>query len=201
MQIKHLARLFVTAAFAVVMTGTCTMAQSDFNYDQQSWSNLSTAEQEEVLANIKFEMLHERNDSLQQTLDELKSFRAVRTELSTNNMLKIPMRTGKLEVSALFKKARGEILVCTPTKIEAVLDTYRLVATADPQNPGKVLASFAGNDPNIPAEPVTGTIKSDGTTARITAGADWIELTWSGKNSYTCRTNKVPVKITARFID
>ncbi len=111
------------------------------------------------------------------------------------------MRTGKLEISAMFQKVTGEITVCSDTRIEGVLDNYSMVATVDPADPTKVLASFGGNHPKIPTEPVTGSIESDGKTARITAGDNWFELTWSENNTYTCQTSKIPIKITARYID
>lgn len=171
------------------------------DYDLATWLSLSAADQELVIENLRFEMLHERKAELQGKIDELTSYRAVKAQLTTDNLLKIPLRAGKLEVKALFKKARGEIRVCSKTKIEAVLDTYKLVVVVDPASPNKILASFAGDDPNLPAQPVAGTMVSNGKTARITAGADWVELTYEGNNSYTCRTNKVPVKISARFID
>lgn len=197
---RNFRRLVLIALFCFI--AGAGMAQSDYNFDRQSWSNLTAIEQQKVIENLKFDMLHERNDELQKNIDELISFnRSNRAQLTTANLLKIPLRTGKLEVKAFFKKAKGEIRVCTPTRIEAVLDTYRLVATADPANPGKVFATLTGDDPNIPAEPVVGTITTNGKTAKITAGSDWIELTYEGKNSYTCRTNKVPVKISAKFID
>ncbi|MFZ5953251.1 MAG: hypothetical protein ACOYXC_21280 [Candidatus Rifleibacteriota bacterium] len=181
---------FVSGAFAQVP-----------DYDEAGWLELSAADQEKVIENLRFEMLHERKADLQNKIDELTSYRAVRTPLTSDNLLKIPLRAGKLEVKALFKKAKGEIRVCNKTRIEAVLDTYRLVAVVDPAKPDKILASFAGDDPNLPAQPVAGTVVSNGKTARITAGADWVELTYEGNNSYSCRTNKVPVKISAKFID
>ncbi|MEW6710275.1 MAG: hypothetical protein AB1403_10675 [Candidatus Riflebacteria bacterium] len=171
------------------------------DYDEAGWLALSAADQEKVIENLRFEMLHERKADLQSKIDELTSYRAARVALTADNLLKIPLRAGKLEVKALFKKAKGEIRVCTKTRIEAVLDTYRLVAVVDPAKPDKILASFAGDDPNLPAQPVAGTVVSNGKTARITAGADWVELTYEGNNSYSCRTNKVPVKISAKFID
>lgn len=201
MKLTHLAKYFTLAAFALIFAGSTVFAQSNFNYDQDSWNNLSTVEQEKVLENIRFEMLHERNESLQNTLDQLKSYKAVRATLSSDNMLKIPLKTGKLELKAMFQKAKGEITVCRPDRIEAVLDSYRLVAFLDPKDPTKVLASVTGNDPSLPAAPVSGSIKSDGTTAKVTAGADWIEFTYTGNNSYVCRTNKVPVKISGKFVD
>ncbi|HAE38043.1 MAG TPA: hypothetical protein DCG57_05310 [Candidatus Riflebacteria bacterium] len=194
-------KLLIISLLAVVSASTAAYSQDQFDCDQQNWNRLTTSEQEILLENLRFEMLHERKPDLQNTINELQSLRTERVALNSNNILKIPLRTGKLEVKALFKKARGEIICCTSEKVEAVLDTYRVTAVVDPNNPGKVLASFAGNDPNIPSAPISGSVKSDGKTARITAGADWIELTYTGNNSYSCRTNKVPVKITATFID
>jgi len=194
-------KLFLLSLLAVISTSTAVYSKPLPDFDQQNWNRLTTSEQEKILENLRFDMLHERNLAIQNTIKELHSLRAVRTELNSNNILRIPLRTGKLEVKALFKKARGEIIYCNGEKLEAVLDTYRLIAIVDPNNPSKVLASFAGDNPNIPSEPISGSVKSDGKTARITVGADWIELTYVGKNSYSCRTNKVPVKITAKFID
>ncbi len=189
----------VLVSFIMPVSVYCAMPAS--NYDTDSWVKLSISEQEKVLENLRFEMLHERNNNIQSVIDQLQSIRSVRTELSSNNLLGIPLKAGNLELKALFKKARGQILVCTAQKIEAVLDSYKLVAQIDPSNPAKVIATITDDDPQTPAEPVTAKIATSGKTARVTAGADWIEFTYEGNGSYTCRTNKVPVKITARFID
>ncbi|HNV73003.1 MAG TPA: hypothetical protein PKO06_25060, partial [Candidatus Ozemobacteraceae bacterium] len=102
----------------------------------------------------------------------------------------------------LFKKMRGAIIVCAPTRFEATLDTYRMVVVPHPTNPKKVLSSFSGDDPQVPQQPIGAVITTNGTTAKI-IGDDGttVEVTYNGGVSYTFVSNKLPVKVSAKYVD
>ncbi|NLI78940.1 MAG: hypothetical protein GX442_21175 [Candidatus Riflebacteria bacterium] len=153
---------------------------------------------------LRFSAMHQPAAGLRAPLEALGT--AARTgairggPLTTANMLKIPLRTGRLEVTWLFKKYRGEILVCTPQQFSAVLDQYSIDVVPDPAHPGKVLAKLMG-DPQAPASPVRATITSDGTTAQIVAeDGTTVTVVHVGKGVYKFSSSKLPVTLTGRFI-
>lgn len=165
------------------------------------WDSLTAPERETALEKARFEALHEKRSGL---LSELQTLNAVRApgSLTSDNMLRIPLRKGVLELKALFKKMRGEITVCAPTRFEATLDTYRMVVVPHPTDPKKVLSSFSGNDPQVPQQPIGAVITSNGTTAKI-FGEDGttVEVTHTGNGTYKFVSNKLPVTVSARYID
>ncbi len=165
------------------------------------WNSLTAAERQDALEKARFDALHEKNGGLWSELQTLNALRAP-GNLNTNNMLRIPLRKGVLELKALFKKMRGEITVCTPTRFEATLDTYRMVVIPHPTDPKKVLSSFSGNDPQVPQQPIGAVITSNGTTAKI-FGEDGttVEVTHTGNGTYKFVSNKLPVTVSARYID
>ena len=165
------------------------------------WQNLDPAEREAALERARFDALHDGAADYLSQIQMLKQTRAPGA-LNSNNMLGIPLRVGTLELKALFKKMRGAIVVCTPTRFEATLDTYRMVVVPHPTDPKKVLSSFSGNDPQVPQQPIGAVITTNGTSAKI-AGDDGtiVEVTHTGNGSYKFHSNKLPVSVFAKYID
>ena len=190
--------------FSLLITGTA-FAAPDFpsaGFDEAVWRSLSISDRQEAMAKVRFDLLQERRPELKNTLDAMRAFRDTRIPLSSDNMLKIPLRPGRLEVSAMFKKAEGEIVQCDMQKFVGVFDVYRMEVVPDPVRPGQVLARISGgNNPNVPTTPVPAQISTDGRTAKITVGADWLSITSDGGESYKIKTNRVPVTIKAKYID
>lgn len=160
---------------------------------------------------LRFAMVHQPSLDLATPLEALEGGRTSGSQvrptqprpgpLTTANLLKIPLRCGRLEVTWLFKKYRGEILICTPTHFAAVLDQYSIDVVPDPANPGKVLAKLLG-DPQAPADPVPAAIKSDGTTAQILADdGTTVTVVHTGHGVYKFSSSQLPVTLTARYID
>lgn len=165
------------------------------------WQNLSPAERETALERARFDALH---DGAADYLSQIQMLNQTRTPgaLNSNNMLGIPLRVGTLELKALFKKMRGAIVVCTPTRFEATLDTYRMVVIPHPTDPKKVLSSFSGNDPQVPQQPIGAVITTNGTSAKI-VGDDGtiVEVTHTGNGTYKFNSNKLPISVSAKYID
>ncbi len=154
---------------------------------------------------LRFQMLQEKRPELGVYLDRLGRPVGDRTPLSSDNMLKIPMRTGKLEISFMFVKKYGTIFRCDRERFQATLDTVTIDVVPDPNQAGRVIAKFGGTDPNgqpLPAEPIGGVIKSDGKTAEI-LGDDgtWAKVAFQGGEKFKISSNKLPVTVNAKYID
>lgn len=161
---------------------------------------LTQAERETLCDQIRFEMLHEGRSDLGSRLELLQAVKAA-PALSRDNLLGIPLRVGTLELKALFTKKRGAILRCDKQGFIATLDTYRIETVPDPKKPGRVMASFSG-DPQVPAQPIGAVIKTQGDTASILGDdGSTVEVTYKADGTYSFKTNKLPVTVSARYID
>jgi hypothetical protein len=198
----------VLLAGLVLRIGSAALAVDEFvapNADHDHlaarWAVLSPLSQQLVEDRLRFEILHEGRADLQPLFERLQNIPAPRSTLSKNNLLKIPLRTGILEVRALLKKARGVVHECSMHRLHMTLDTYRIEVVPHPTVVGKAILTFSDGTPNS-VEKHEGVVKSDGTTANI-LGDDGttIQIQYQPNGEYRIKTNKIAVTITAKFID
>ncbi|MFZ2957111.1 MAG: hypothetical protein WA705_09495 [Candidatus Ozemobacteraceae bacterium] len=154
-----------------------------------------------LIDRLSYEVNLEGRTDLTESLSALRA-PAATPILSSENILRIPLRVGNLELSAMFIKKRGSIVRCDKTRFTATLDSITVDVVPDPKNSGKIIATFTGDNPQLPKNPVPGTVRSDGTHASIN-GEDGttVEVTYKGNGTYKFTSNKIPVSVSAKYID
>ncbi|RCK80831.1 MAG: hypothetical protein OZSIB_2719 [Candidatus Ozemobacter sibiricus] len=169
--------------------------------------DLSPDLRQRLLQRLRFAIAQDGRTDLLPLLARLETApsRPATAGLSTDHLLGIPMRPGKLELTALFQKRYGQILRIDRQAFHAVLDTYRLEVTPHPSGqPGRILATISGgsSDDQLPQEPVAGTLTTDGTVADVVMDdGTTLKVTWLGNGKYIFQSSLLPVKVTARYID
>lgn len=159
---------------------------------------------EKLLDKMRFAIVQENRQDLKPVMDGLVKAAPAKPQLSTDNMLKIPMRPGKLEISAMFIKKYGTIIQSDRSRFQATLDTINVDVVPDVNKPGRVLASFSGTTASgqLPQAPIGGSITSDGTTATIsTDDGRWIKIVVQSNGNYKISSDKLPVTATAKYCD
>lgn len=158
-----------------------------------------------LMERMRFGILQENREDLQPVLFDIQKTLATRPQLSTENMLNIPLRQGKLQLSFLFVKKSGSIIRCDKERFQATLDSATVDVIPDPKSPGKVIATFSGDDPTgnpLPKQPMGGIIASDGKIATIKADdGSYIKVEYTGNGTYKFSSNRLPVTVNAKYVD
>ncbi|MBF0546750.1 MAG: hypothetical protein HQM08_20050 [Candidatus Riflebacteria bacterium] len=167
-------------------------------------AGLSEETRKLMVEKIKFAIVQENRVDLQKVLPDWQKLERSNPQLSSDNLLGLPLRPGKLEVSVLFFKRSGSIIRCDKENFQAVLDTVGVDVKPEPGKPGRVIAKFSGSSSsgNIPQDPIKGTISTSGNIANITGDdGTWVKVEYRSDGSYKFSSNKLPAPAVARYVD